>query len=202
MSWLMRLVLASCAILPACAAAPAYAQGQVQGVAVVGSPVAPRPVAIGGRDASGNAQFSSVDANGALLIAGVAPTSSSTAIPVNPGINPTIDACVNSGLLTSNGVTAVTIAAASSGRTVYLLKLSAYNTSTTTLHGFRIVDDVGTLVWPQVQLGVATATTAGGTLLVDADSGSVHGGVGRGLKFVLLDAGGSDVLVTAVTCTK
>jgi hypothetical protein len=174
----------------------AYAEGgsnMIQGIAGVGSGAGSvRPVLAGGLDTSASnlAQFLSLDAN------------AGNALLVTAGFNPIKETETFSGVLTSNGTTAVVIQAGAASKTVYLAGLSAYNTSTSVLHTFDLIDSGGTVVY-EGTLGGASAFSAGGNLILEG-GGIYHSTVvGNGLSFKI-DAGGSgtDVKVTAVTVRK
>jgi len=167
----------------------AYAQQQVQGTSVNGAtPPAPfRPLPIAGVTGAGALRVAAIDAvTGALFV-----------IPA-PGA---VSASTPSGVLTSNGVVPVTIAAGVGGKRVFLLKLAAYNTSTTLAHTFTIAQSGGTVLY-QVPLGLSSAAGAG-TLALDDDALWVQSAVAGGLTFYI-DALGvaTDVTVTAITLTQ
>jgi len=182
-----RIVAITLLLLLACGIA--YAQQQVQGTNVNGNaPAAPfRPLPIAGVTGAGNVRVAAVDATtGALFV-----------IPA-PGAVP---ASTPSGVLASNGVTPVTIAAGVGGKRVFLLKLAAYNTSATVAHTFTLAQSGGTILY-QVPLGLSSAAGAG-TLTLDDDALWVQSAVAGGLTFYI-DAGGvsTDVIVTAITLTQ
>jgi hypothetical protein len=187
-SLLLVLLAVGAVALGLAATSPAgAAQGsnQVEGVSTVGSSTGLlHPVAFGGKDGAGNAQVAALE-------------TSTNCLQVTEGVNLVLEPPTPTGLLTSNGTTPVTIAAATAGKRNILVSGILWNSNGSGVtHNVDLVDTANnSAVLMRIPLVAASGydfsqhpgviqTRGGGALVFKIDSGGSSNDVTGTLGYV------------------